>query len=387
MSRKRPTADQMDQLLSQPHFRRDDPKASTDPSHAPVTTTPMLVDVDQIVPYDRNPRRSPNDKREKLKAYIRETGFNQVLTITQRPDTDQPGLYMIGVGGNTRLLIIQELWHETGDARFEQVWCQFQPWTGETQTLVAHIQDNDLRGDLTFIDRAIAVQELRAMLKAESGESLSQRALRDRLNALGYQIGRTMIGWYDYTVDTLYPLIPTVLQAGMGRTTIAKIHELQRAFAKAWASLELGDADEAHSLFEQTLQRHDGDMLDLDALRRDLEEELSISADCDMQRASLEFGGALYGRSDSKVEAAPTSNATDQPTEGESSNGSTTAPANETESTPSTDTGSSPNQTASATTQSTDPTDANDHKRSARRMTRVLFLPVSLKQLRVPRFS
>jgi len=311
MSRKRPTPDQMDQLMSQPHFRRDEAVASTDPSHAPATTTPMLVDVDQIVPYDRNPRRSPNDKRDELKAYIWETGFNQVLTITQRPDTDHPELYMIGVGGNTRLRLVQELWHETGDARFQQVWCQFQPWTGETQTLVAHIQDNDLRGELIFIDRAIAVQELRDMLEAEAGQSLSQRALRDRLAERGYPISRTMIGWYQYTVDTLFPLIPALLQTGMGRPTITKIYDLQKAFGKAWQSLDLGEAEAANNLFEQTLQRHDGEAFDPDRLRRDLEEELSVSADCDMQRASLEFGGALHGRSDIEIETPSDTNRDD----------------------------------------------------------------------------
>lgn len=301
MSRKRPTADQMNQLLSQPHFRQEDLEASADPPHAPVTTTPMLVDVDKIVPYDRNPRRSPNDKRDELKAYIKEAGFNQVLTITQRPDTDQPEVYMIGVGGNTRLRIIQGLWRETGDARFKQVWCQFQPWSGETQTLVAHIQDNDLRGDLIFVDRAIAVQELRGMLEAEAGQSLSQRALRDRLAERGYPISRTMIGWYQYTIDSLFPLIPALLQTGMGRPTIAKIYDLQKAFGKAWQSLGLGEVEEATNLFEQTLQRHDGEAFDPHRLRRDLEEELSISADCDMQRASLEFGSALHGRPDTEA--------------------------------------------------------------------------------------
>src|SRR5699024_2749865 len=152
--------------------------------------------------------------------YIQTEGFNQVLTITQRPDTDQPDRYMISVGGNTRLLILQELWQETQDTRFEQVWCQFQPWAGEAHTLIAHIQDNDLRGDLTFIDRALALQELRSLLEQDAGESLSQRKLRDRLAEQGYRIGRTMIGWYDYTVDTLQPLIPTILATGIGRHTI-----------------------------------------------------------------------------------------------------------------------------------------------------------------------
>ena len=147
MSRKRPTADQMGELLSQPHFQRETGEHAQ-PSNTPISATPMLVDVDKIVPYDRNPRRAPNDNRDELKAYIREQGVNQVLTITQRPDSDQPDMFMIGVGGNTRLVIIQELWKETQDERFKQVWCQFQPWSSEPQTLIAHIQDNDLRGDL-----------------------------------------------------------------------------------------------------------------------------------------------------------------------------------------------------------------------------------------------
>lgn len=365
MSRKRPTVGQMGELMSQPHFKRDSDATEAEPSNTPISATPMLVDVDKLVPYDRNPRRSPNHKHQELKAYIRQNGFNQVLAITQRPDTKQPDVYMIGVGGNTRLSIMQALWHETGEARFKQIRCQFEPWVDETRTLVAHIQDNDLRGDLTFIDRAIAVQELRGILEAEAGESLSQRGLRDRLNALGYQIGRTMISWYGYTVDTLYPLIPTVLQAGTGRTTIARIHELQRAFSKAWASMELGEADEAHSLFEQTLQRHDGDVLDLDALRRDLEEELSVSADCDMQRASLEFGGALYGRSDSEAEAPPTSDTTGRVAGNASSSGSTTPPTNETEPAPPTQTTSAATPCGMATKTAAGSTGASDSERPA----------------------
>lgn len=303
MSRKRPTADQMGELMSQPHFRRDGEASESPPSTAPVTRTPMLVEVDNLTTYDRNPRRSPNDKRDELKEYIRQNGFNQVLAITQRPDPEDPDVYMIGVGGNTRLSIMQELWHETGDERFKQMRCEYQPWQGETHTLIAHIQDNDLRGDLTFIDRAIAVQELSAILEEDAGESLSQRALCRGLAEQGYQISRTLLIWYQYTVDTLYPSIPHVLQSGIGRPTIAKIHEMQRAFARTWSVMGIGESEEADSLFEQTLSRHDGDFLDIKALRLDLEEELTISADCDMQRASMELGAALYGRSDSEANA------------------------------------------------------------------------------------
>lgn len=354
MSRKRPTADQMGELMAQPHFRRDETPSSEAPSNTPVTTTPMLVDVDQVVTYDRNPRRTTNAEYEQLKAYIRVEGFNTVLAITQRPDTDRPDQYMIAVGGNTRLTILQELWRETSDERFRQVWCQFQPWENETHALVAHIQDNDLRGDLTFIDRALALQELRDLLESEAGMSLSQRQLRDQLAERGYQIGRTMIGWYDYTANTLYPLIPTLLATGLGRTTIMRIHKLQQAFDKAWKALDLGGTDEAQSLFEQAMSLHDGDVLDLDALRRDLEEELSMVADCDLARASLELGGALYGRSDSEADAppAPPVSATDTSAATAHSNTQSDSTADTGHTTPDSpaDTGQTTRTTSSATT-------------------------------------
>ncbi|WP_162622733.1 ParB family protein [Salinisphaera orenii] len=301
MSRKNLTGGQ-ENTPPQPPSEHDVSVAARPPSQVAI---PMRVDVDQIVPYDRNPRRMTNTAYAQIKASIRANGLDQVLSITQRSDTDQPDVYMIGAGGNTRLNAVKALWQETGDERFKQIWCQYYPWAGDTRALLAHIRENDLRSDLTFIDRAIAIQELRTLIESDIGQSLSQRELKNQLKERGYQVSQTMIHWYDYTIDTLYPVIPNVLQSGIGRTTIAKIHALQRAFGKAWAAMDLGAADDANHLFAQTLQRHDGDILDVDALRRDLEEELSVSADCDMQRASLELGAALGGPSDSDADTDP----------------------------------------------------------------------------------
>lgn len=302
MSHKRPTADQIGNLLSQPHFRRNE-AASTQPA----TSAPMLVDVDNIVPYDRNPRRTANATYEEIKESIRATGLDRVLIITQRPDTADSATYMIGAGGNTCLRALRELWHETGNERFRQVWCQFRPWEGETNTLLAHVRENDLRSDLTLIDRALAIQELRQLLEIQARRLLSQRELRDALKERGYQISQTMIRWYAYAVDTLYPLIPTVLHAGIGRPQIQRIYELQRAFCQTWALLGLGgeDSSDAAELFAQTLQRLDNEILDSEALRSDLENELATSADCSIQRASLELGAALTGRDAKSDSPAP----------------------------------------------------------------------------------
>ncbi|GAB4360948.1 MAG: ParB family protein [Gammaproteobacteria bacterium] len=292
MKKQRPSDAELIDLLQQPHFRRD--QGEVMPSTDPINPTPMILEVDQIRTYDRNPRRVPNSMFEAIKDSIRASGMTQTLNITRRPDAEH---YMVAEGGNTRLKAVQELWQETGDERFHRVHCLFQPWAGDTETLVAHLKENDLRGDLTFIDRALAIRELRQLLEDEGGgERLTPRQLAERLKRYGYSVGRTILMWFDYAVDTLHPAIPTALRTGMGRPQIERIRNLDRAFCAAWAVLGLGEAESAQSLFIDVLSRHDGETLDLDPVRRDLETELSVSADCDVQRASLVLGAALSGR-------------------------------------------------------------------------------------------
>jgi hypothetical protein len=134
------------------------------------------------------------------------------------------------------------------------------------------------------------------MLEEETGEQLSLRGYETVLKERGYSIGKTLIGWFDFAVDVLYPAISTALQAGMGRPQIERIKALDRAFGQCWQSLELGPDGMSQDVFIEVLSRHDAEQLDLDAIRRDLETELSVTADVDLQRASLQFGAALDGR-------------------------------------------------------------------------------------------
>ena len=107
-----------------------------------------------LQPYDRNPRHDRNPEFDRIKASIRAHGLDQPLVITQRPGATD---YTVHSGGNTRLLILKELFAETGDNRFSQIPCLFRPWQRESAMLLAHLRENDLRGDLTFIDKAQAV--------------------------------------------------------------------------------------------------------------------------------------------------------------------------------------------------------------------------------------
>jgi ParB family protein of integrating conjugative element (PFGI_1 class) len=114
----------------------------------------MQVEITRIKAYDRNPRRSDNPEYDRIKASIHADGMDQPLVITCRPgETD----YVVHAGGNTRLRILQELYEETGDEAFYRVHCLYRPWNHESDVLLAHLRENDLRGGLSFIDKAQAV--------------------------------------------------------------------------------------------------------------------------------------------------------------------------------------------------------------------------------------
>ena len=120
----------------------------------PIADTPMVVTLDQLRPYDHDPRVTRNPAYEDIKASIRERGLDAPPAITRRPGESH---YIIRNGGNTRLAILRELWSETKDERFFRIPCLFRPWPqrGEVVMLTGHLAENELRGGLSFIERAL----------------------------------------------------------------------------------------------------------------------------------------------------------------------------------------------------------------------------------------
>lgn len=293
MSKKTLPSSSLTALITEPVFRRDIDVQE----NASVNVTdhhPMLLEVEHIRVYDLDPRRHPNSEYLEIKASIQASGgLESPLVVTKRPNDTDPR-YMVSAGGNTRLRILQELWQETVDARFKQTWAIFKPWHSECGTLLAHLKENDLRGNLVFIDRAHAIRNLRNLLRAElERDTLSQRALAEELQKRGYQVSQSLLVWMDYAVDVLYPVLPRTLDAGAGRPQVERLRAFHNAFQKACRAY--GINDDIESVFGAVLSRNDHADLDLEQIRRDLEAEISVSADCDIGRASLTFGAALDG--------------------------------------------------------------------------------------------
>nr|MBS0022071.1 hypothetical protein [Gammaproteobacteria bacterium] len=241
------------------------------PSSDPVVGTMMTVPLDQIQPYDRNPRQQPNRAYALIKASIEARGFRGVLPITRRPGETH---YRIAEGGNTTLVILKAL-HQAGDPRFSTVPCRFEPWVSETETLIAHLVENDARDDLAFIDKAQALREARHLLEAELGTALSQRALANALTKRGYRLDHSAIARMDYTLDVLLPVIPQALRAGLGMPQVRRLRRLHNAAKSLWRAHGSAHEKRFERLFAEALARTDQPEWDFEQTQREVEAVLA----------------------------------------------------------------------------------------------------------------
>ncbi|WP_323148563.1 ParB family protein [Pseudomonas oryzihabitans] len=222
----------------------------------PIKETPMVLTLDEVAPYNRNPRTARNPLYDEIKASIRARGLDQPFPVTKRPGEDK---FIIRTGGNTRLEILNELWKETRDERYYRFHCLFRPWSdrGEIISLTGHLAENDLRGNLMFIERAVSIDAARELYAQEAGKDISQRELARLLKEDGYSISNSHISRMQETLRTLLPAIPGLLYSGLGKPQIEKLLNLRSAALKAWISFNGHEAD-FEMLYQDVLNSFDG---------------------------------------------------------------------------------------------------------------------------------
>ena len=256
--------------------------------------TPMVLPIERIQPYERNPRHGPNPEYDRIKASIRAAGLDQPLVVTQRPgDAD----YIVHAGGNTRLQALKSLYSETGEKRFSSTHCLFRPWHRESEVLLAHLRENDLRGGLTFVEKALAIFDIKVLLEQELDTGpISHRDLQAALIAGGYSLSEGLISRMSYAVHTLLPLIPQALYAGLGKPQVERIRALDRATAQLWSRYEQGDAAVYDGVFATLCRRYDSPDWDTELLRGALETEIAEQADVSIHVVRVELDAQLAGR-------------------------------------------------------------------------------------------
>ncbi|MCC4607806.1 ParB family protein [Xanthomonas campestris pv. zinniae] len=282
-----------DQLLAQA-FDRTGPATSelTDP----IADTPMVVTLEQLRPYDLNPRVTVNPLYAEIKASIRERGLDAAPAITRRPGEAH---YTIRNGGNTRLAILRELWAETKDDRFFRIPCLFRPWParGEIIALTGHLAENELHGSLTFIERALGVEKARELYEQENGgKPMTQAELARRLAADGYPVPQPHISRMRDAVQYLLPAIPAVLYAGLGRHQVERLSLLRKAGEHAWAQRAMVaqvPTMEFAGLFQEVLSGFDAlpDGFSYERVQDELIGQMAQWLEADYDTLALEIAG------------------------------------------------------------------------------------------------
>ncbi|WP_010203051.1 ParB family protein [Pseudomonas syringae group genomosp. 3] len=253
------TADDIAGKLLQGSFSRSGPTVDQLPD--PIADTPMVLTIDEMQAYEHNPRTVTNIKYQEIKDSIRVRGLDQPPQVTRRPGEKK---FIIRNGGNTRLSILRELYSETGDERFFRISVLFRPWDGERGEIIAltgHLAENDLRGNLMFIERAVGIENARTIYEQETGESISQRELAKRLKADGYPVSQPHISKMQETIRCLLPVIPAALYSGLGKPQIERLLTLRKAAAQTWQTHteDKANVTDFEVLFQDVLSLFDGD--------------------------------------------------------------------------------------------------------------------------------
>lgn len=202
---------------------------------SPLSEIPMLLTLDQLRPNPDNPRTSRNPKYDEIKDSIRSRGLDSVPKVTKDPDNPQD-IYIFSDGGNTRHAVLTELYAETGDDRFRCIQCIVKPWPGRLHCVIGHLAENDMRGELSFIEKAFGIEKARGIHEEQLGRAVSQRELAELLKNSGYPVHHSNISRMKSAIDLLYPWMPDLLNSGIGRPQVAQLLALRATAEKAWQS-------------------------------------------------------------------------------------------------------------------------------------------------------
>ncbi len=204
----------------------------------PVIQEILIYEIDE---YSFNPRQAENDHFLDIKQSIEEVGLQQRFSVTRNPETQR---YMLCKGGNTRLKAFKMLWKETGDPKFEKIECVVEPWDGElnkTQAVIAHLVENEARGELILVDKAKALIQLEQEYKDYGIKSLTSGQTKlekpniknittqefvDFLKENGYSVSEKQLGLFRFTVQRLVGNLDNFLDQGLGSPQIIKIRSV-----------------------------------------------------------------------------------------------------------------------------------------------------------------
>ena len=276
------------------HRARTSNKPPDTPSENQSLSNELLyIDVDNIYAYDKDPRSTENPEHDRILDSIKTQGLDQPLVVSKKPGAKR---FTVQAGGNTRLSIVKSLYKSTKEARFARVPCRVRPWQGDAEAILAHLRENDIRGNLLFIERAKALMQIRQMTAKKSSRTKpTQQDFCKFLREHGYTISQPMLSFMEYAVERLLPIIPIALGNGLGKPQIARIRLLESAAEKVWRT-RCSETEPFAPIFDTLCSRLDSPDWHTDLLREALDLEIAYAGELQVQSARVLIDSALAGR-------------------------------------------------------------------------------------------
>lgn len=153
------------------------------------TTSVIRLRVQDVRPYEGNPRTATNERISEICESIRTRGLEQMFAVTKRPGESH---YITAKGGCTRLASLQRLAQED-PARFEYADFLLHLYKSESDLLAGHLVENIQRKGMSFWDTAQGILGMKTALQQELGRELSSRDFSDLLKGQGLRTEDTLL--------------------------------------------------------------------------------------------------------------------------------------------------------------------------------------------------
>jgi len=220
----------------------DEPGAAARQSSDTFATLP----IEQIDFYEHNPRQGKNPSYAELRRSIQRDGITNMLTVTRRGVDSK---YVPYGGGNTRLRIAKELYAE-GDQRFANLRIVIKEWPGDAQVISAHLAENELRGAITFWEKATGVDQFRIQLESETDKPASAAHLNRELKQRGLNYGVRTLQNFAYAVEHLQAIGPWLQSRAVNESIRPQVSALLALAAK------LGKGAGIEAALQQVFKTH-----------------------------------------------------------------------------------------------------------------------------------
>ena len=163
------------------------------------------INLDELEEYEQNIRTEVNPKYAEIKESIRVQGITNQLSVTKHPITR---MYIPFAGGNTRIRILKELFAETGDIKYKNLDVVVMPFTDHRSLLINHYVENELRGDVSFWEKANGVARITAAIATEHDRITTASDVQKFAKTKGLNLSLGVLNLYLFVTSKLTPLGP-----------------------------------------------------------------------------------------------------------------------------------------------------------------------------------